>query len=278
MKTAFATVIYKQARIYLEDFLESVDKQSDKDFDLLLINDNYSEEEIDEIKLFLDKLTTNYKIINLTDAQLSIAGTRIEMLGCAKDLGYDLVILGDADDTFSVDRVEKCKKAYELNNDAAFFYNKLILDNGTDVFKEMPKRIDSIKAISQCNFVGLTSSAIRLSVIPEDFIYSLRESDSPVFDWYLFSRIIMDIGAGVYVEDAASIYRIFENNMVGVSRDIKREYEVKKDHYSNLAKRYKYFQQLLEKLETLDVNKLNENQNHQGYWWSDIQMEDYYEI
>ncbi|MDC7278864.1 glycosyltransferase [Butyrivibrio fibrisolvens] len=276
MKTAFATVIYKQAREYLDDFLKSVDEQTDKDFDLLLVNDNYNSNELEEIQTILESLTINYKILDISQQKLSIAGTRIEMLGCAKDLGYDLVILGDADDTFSVDRVAKYKKTFEENKDAAFFYNKLIFDNGKDVFKVMPKRIDSIKAISQCNFVGLTSSAINMNseIITQEFIDSLKESDSPVFDWYLFSRIVLAGGTGIYVEDAASIYRISDNNMVGVSRDVKKEYDVKKVHYSNLAKKDKYFEGLLEKLERLDINRLGENPNHQGYWWSDIQMEE----
>lgn len=276
MKTAFATVIYKQARQYLEEFLKSVDRQTDKDFDLLLVNDNYSETELKEISRITDSLTISCKIIDISKMDLSIAGTRIEMLQCAKDLGYDLVILGDADDTFSCNRVDKYKKAYWKNKEVAFFYNKLIFDNSKDVFKTMPKRIEGIKALSQCNFVGLTSSAINMKskVITQEFIDSLKESDSPVFDWYLFSRIVLDNGIGVYVEDTESIYRISDNNMVGVSRDVKKEYEVKKVHYSNLAKKDKYYKKLLEKLEGLDINKLTENPNHQGYWWSDIQMEE----
>lgn len=276
MKTAFATVIYKQAREYLEEFLHSVNRQTDKGFDLLLVNDNYSSSELDEIKKITDSLTISCKILDISNLRLSIAGTRIEMLGRAKDLGYDLVILGDADDTFGVDRVAKYKKTFEENKDAAFFYNKLIFDNGKDVFKVMPKRIDSIKAISQCNFVGLTSSAINMNseIITQEFIDSLKESESPVFDWYLFSRIVLDKGIGILVEDTESIYRISDNNMVGVSRDVKKEYDVKKVHYSNLAKKDKYFEGLLEKLERLDINRLRENPNHQGYWWSDIQMEE----
>ncbi|SFN77535.1 Glycosyl transferase family 2 [Pseudobutyrivibrio sp. UC1225] len=276
MRTAFATVIYKQAREYLEDFLKSLDVQTDKDFDLLLVNDNYSDLELDEIQKILDSMTISYRILDISQQRLSIAGTRIEMLGCAKDLGYDLVILGDADDTFSIDRVEKFKNAYKKNRNATFFYNKLVFDNGKDVFNTIPKQIDNIKNISQCNFVGLTSSAINLNsdIITQEFIDSLKESDSPVFDWYLFSRIVLEKGVGVYVEDATSIYRISDNNMVGVSRDVKKEYDVKIVHYSNLAKKDKYYKKLLEKLEGLDINKLTENPNHQGYWWSDIQMEE----
>lgn len=277
MRTAFATVIYKQAKPFLKDFIDSVYSQTDTDFELLLINDNYEKEELGDISDLLKSGPIDYQIIDLREKHLSIAGTRIEMLKHAKDLGYDLLVLGDADDTFSEDRVLQCKNAYKTHQDAVFFYNKLITDKGYDVF-DIPDKVTNIKDISQSNFLGMSTSAIRMSALSMDFIDSLKEGDSPVFDWYLFSRLVLDIGRGVAVKDAATIYRIYDNNMVGVSRDVKKEYEVKKTHYNNLAKRYDYFRYLLEQLKNTDIDNIKENDNYQGYWWSDIKMEDSYEI
>lgn len=277
MRTAFATVIYKQAKPFLKDFIDSVYSQTDTDFELLLINDNYEKEELGDISDLLKSGPIDYQIIDLREKHLSIAGTRIEMLKHAKDLGYDLLVLGDADDTFSTDRVLRCKNAYKTHQDAVFFYNKLITDKGYDVF-DIPDKVTNIKDISQSNFLGMSTSAIRMSALSMDFIDSLKEGDSPVFDWYLFSRLVLDIGQGVAVKEAATIYRIYDNNMVGVTRDVKKEYEVKKTHYNNLAKRYDYFRYLLEQLKNTDIDNIKENDNYQGYWWSDIKMEDSYEI
>ena len=277
MRTAFATVIYKQAKPFLKDFIDSVYSQTDTDFELLLINDNYVKEELGDISDLLKSGPIDYQIIDLREKHLSIAGTRIEMLKHAKDLGYDLLVLGDADDTFSTDRVLQCKNAYKTHQDAVFFYNKLITDKGYDVF-DIPDKVTNIKDISQSNFLGMSTSAIRMSALSMDFIDSLKEGDSPVFDWYLFSRLVLDIGQGVSVKDAATIYRIYDSNMVGVTRDVKKEYEVKKTHYNNLAKRYDYFRYLLEQLKQIDIDNIKKNDNYQGYWWSDIKMEDSYEI
>ena len=57
-----------------------------------------------------------------------------------------------------------------------------------------------------------------------------------------------------------------------------KEYDVKRTHYENLAKRYDYFKHLSTKLSELNKASLTLSNNHQGYWWSDIQMEDSYEI
>ena len=273
MKTCFATVIYKQAEPYFRPLIDSVEAQRDKDFDLLLINDNYSKSELEQLHI-----PEGAVVIDCEKRHLTIVETRIEMLKQAKEMGYDLIILGDADDTISETRVEEYKRAYELDKNSVFFYNKFIMEDGNQVFKTLPKSVNSIKDISQQNFLGLSNTGIRLEAISREFLESLQECDSPVFDWYLFSRIVMDIGGGTLVDNAATIYRIYEGNTAGCSRDLQKELNVKTKHYNILSSRYPYFKILGDNLKNLASKDLKPSANHQGYWWSDIQMEDYYEI
>ena len=121
MKTCLATVIYKQAQPYLQDLLDSVDNQSDKDFDLLIINDNYTLEELAQLPL-----PENAVVVDLSSQHPSIVETRIEMLKAAKKSGYDLAVLIDADDMASKGRIEAYKKAAELDKTCVFFYNKFV--------------------------------------------------------------------------------------------------------------------------------------------------------
>ena len=276
MKTALSTVIYKQAHPYLQDLLTSVDNQSDKDFDLLIINDNYTKEELEAVKTEINKNINgiNIYIEDISDKHLSIAGTRIEMLKTAKSLGYDNIVLVDADDTISPTRMENFIKSFELDKDRVFFYNKFVTETGKDVFKTLPDAVEDIKPIAQANFLGLSNTGIRLTSLNADFLDSLNEGAVAVFDWYLFSRIIMDIGTGAYVDNASTIYRIYDDNTAGTTRDLNKEYDVKTTHYNNLAKRYDYFKQLSAKLSKIDKSTLTLSNNHQGYWWSDISMED----
>lgn len=280
MKTALSTVIYKQAHPYLQDLLTSVDNQSDKDFDLLIINDNYTKEELEEVETQIQSTVhgINVHIEDISDMKLSIAGTRIEMLKIAKNLGYESLVLVDADDTIAPSRIASYKQAFELDKDKVFFYNKFVTEKGEDVFKTLPNTVENIKDISQANFLGLSNTGIRITSLSEEFLDSLKEGAVAVFDWYLFSRIILDIGKGACVENADTIYRIYEDNTAGTTRDLSKEYAVKDTHYSNLAKRYDYFKYLESKLSEVDKTTLKLSNNHQGYWWSDIQMEDQYEI
>jgi glycosyltransferase involved in cell wall biosynthesis len=269
MRICLTTVIYKQAQPYLQDLLDSVDNQSDKDFDLLIINDNYTAEELKQLPL-----PENTVLVDLSSKHPSIVETRIEMLKAAKKSGYDLAVLIDADDMASVNRIEAYKKAAELDKTSVFFYNKFVTDKGENVFKTLPKSVTDIRQISQQNFLGLSNTGIRLEVLSEEFLDSLQECLSPVFDWYLFSRLIMDVGSGVYVDNAATIYRIYENNTAGTNRDLQKELDVKRKHYSILSERYAYFKKLANKLQAVNEDNLKLSINHQGYWWSDIQMEE----
>ena len=287
MKICFGTVIYKQAKEFFTDLIESVDKQTDKNFDLLITNDNYDLSELVEMGVLTEDnkpcqvaKTINgvVRFVDLQPLHLSIAQTRIHMIRAAKELGYELLVIGDADDTFSSTRIKEYKMAYKLDKSAAFFYNELVTDTGDTVLKNMPERVDNVRPISQANFLGMSTTAINLTQITDEWLDTLAEGDCAVFDWYFYSRMLMDVGYGRLVHNAATIYRIHEGNEVGITHDPVREKEVKLNHYKNLAKRYAYFKHLYDDLNQLDLARLDIEHDHQGYWWSNIIMEDSYEI
>ncbi len=272
MKAAFGTVIYKQAREFFDELMDCVFNQTDTEFGVVIVNDNYTKEEIRELNFAADLF------VDLEPKHVSIAQTRIEMIRAAKQAGYELLVVADADDTFSLSRMEEYKKAYQLDKSYAFYYNELVTDDGKTVLENMPSEVCSAKEIAQSNFIGMGTTAINLNMLDNEFIDSLCEGDCPVFDWYFFTRMLMDIGKGKLVKNAATVYRIHDNNTVGTSHDVEQEYQVKLTHYSNLAKRYPYFKHLHDDLKALDINKIDASHSHNGYWWSNIIMEDSYEI
>ncbi len=269
-KIAFGTVIYKQAKQYFDDLMHCVFHQTDPDFGVVVVNDNYSKEELSELHFSAD-VFLNLEADHLTPGQL-----RIEMIRAAKEAGYNLLVVSDADDTFAATRIEEYKKAYELDKSYAFYYNELVTEDGKSVLLNMPEEVTSVRAISQSNFIGMGTTAINLDMLLEEYLDSLSEGDCRVFDWYFFSRLLMDIGSGKLVRNAATIYRIHDNNVVGTSHDTQQEYQVKLTHYQNLAKRYPYFEYLYKSLKALDINKIDASHSLNGYWWSNIIIEDSY--
>ncbi len=281
MKIIFGTVIYSQAAYFWPDLKRSIAGQTCQNFDTLLVNDNYPP--IALIALGISTMERVHFVDKYAD-KLTPGQLRIELIREAKDAGADLLIVADADDTFSRTRVESYMAAYEKDSSFAFYYNDLMTEPGPDaeslpILTDMPVQIDSVRDISQSNFLGMSTTAINLNALSYDFIDSLREGDTRVFDWYLFSRILLDVGPGCHVSNADTYYRIHGNNIVGTSHDLEQEIAVKLAHYKNLSKKYPYFGHLYEDLKTLNLNKADiAPQGRGGRWWSSIIMEDHYEI
>jgi len=272
-KICFGTVIYKQASAFYTELMESVDNQTSKDFDVLIINDNYEPEDFEKLKKPERAVAIDRFASKLTPGLL-----RIELLLEAKKRGYDLLIIGDADDTFAESRVQQYQEAYELDKQATFYYNNLVTDKGLSVFDMLPSTVLDVRPISQANFLGMSTTAINMSKLSVEYIESLKKGDCMIFDWYLYSRLLLDVGYGRYVPHAETIYRIHDANEVGVTHDVAREKQVKLEHYNRLAEDYPYFAKLRDDLEMLDLAKINTEESYQGYWWSNIRMEDSYEI
>ena len=235
MKIFFGTVFYKQAYEYLADFIESINSQTYKNFKVLIINDDLED---DEIGTVLSYAQFEYEIIHFTK-KYSPSGLRIMLLMEAFIRNADILIIGDADDTFSKNRIECIKNMVEKEDDYIFYYNDICTFSGVRVFPELPKSVNKIEDICDYNFLGMSNTAIRVNMLSLDEINSYFEGDHPIFDWYLFSRLLIDGATGRYVEGAVTYYRYHENNLVGnqdLNKDIiDREIQVKKTHYQSLS-------------------------------------------
>ena len=278
MKIAFGTVIYEQAWLWWEEFADSINKQSMQEFDVLILNDGVSSEETIKIK---EKIRCKTYIFDVTHSA-TISEIRIQLLNMSKKLGYDLLVLGDFDDTFSNNRVENIVK--EWNEDICFYYHNLKYeDSGDNVFTELPDIVDDIGQILEYNFLGLGNTAINLRLLSNDFISSLENVETNVFDWYLYSKILLYGKVGQLIKDANTIYRQQDNNLAGIQvydyNSICREIKVKRVHYGMLKKDIGTAEKLLlvyDELEKKSYEQLMkyENKEKKRYWWSNFKILD----
>lgn len=272
----FGSVVYSEALEHLDKFLDSINKQIYKKFDILIINDNIDSATLQQR---LKKIVfNNISIIDETQSSKTPAQLRILLLLEAKKRGYDLLILGDCDDTFSKNRVYNIKECYLKNKEYAFYYNDLILQNGELAIQDMPDWTCSIDDILQYNYLGLSNSAINMNKLCLDWIMSLKECESFVFDWYLFSRmLIMDL-QGMHVKGAYTIYRIHQGNFVGLNRCnkemIAKELVVKKQHYKSLQKYSKKMRHIYEEIKDMTVDDVRLSTVSTSFWWSNIRLKE----
>lgn len=270
---AFGTVVYNNAIPYFTEFIESIKKQSYKDFTLRIINDDVL---IDDLQNKLNDLKVdNYIIISNADGKSPVE-LRVKLLEEAKKNNFDLLIIGDCDDKFALNRVEKIVSSYEKNLNLTFFYNDLLQFNKQRVMEDLPYTTTCINNILESNYLGLSNTAINLKTISIQFIESLIECNSFVFDWYLFSRILLNGGQGIFVPDTYTLYRIYENNYAGLNNvteeQIYKEYDVKKKHFTLLSQYDDVFKILLKRYQVFNLEQYKQYSNNTGFWWSNIKL------
>lgn len=276
MRIAFGTVIYEQAWEWWNEFVESLNAQITQKFDVLILNDGVSKEKASLLKEVLNYNTYIYDV----EKQATISEIRIQLLQIAKEKGYDLLVIGDFDDTFAPNRVENIIKKWK--EDITFYYHNLQYEKSNElIFSELPKHLEGIEEVLESNFLGLSNTAINLTLISEDFINSLENVKTNIFDWYLYSKILIAGGRGCIVENTYTIYRQQENNLAGIqvtdSKAIRKEIMIKKQHYIMLKKELEIAEQLLLKYEELEKHNdryliTYKNNETKKYWWSNIKV------
>nr|WP_297767866.1 glycosyltransferase family A protein [uncultured Butyrivibrio sp.] len=235
-KVCFGSVIYTSAIKFADDFLRSLEAQTNRDFTLLLVNDDVDEKELMGL---LNRYNIKNKIVSYQE-QLSPAELRIRLLLEAKKDGVDYLVLGDIDDYFSVNRVETCVENLDRQKKISFVYNDLYESNGDRIMPELPLEVGDYGDILNHNYLGLSNTALNLSHLSFDFLDSLHGIKTHVFDWYLFSRLLLNGAEGRFVNDTCTYYRFHENNFVGMPSNtadlLEKELQVKEEHYKLLSK------------------------------------------
>lgn len=285
MKTCIATVLYTQARGFLDEFLQSIAAQTSHEFDLLIVNDNYDEDEL--AALVAKGLTADINVYfyNANDQESYPPLMRMILLEWVKSLGYEFAIFADADDTFVPTRVENILSAHK-DSDAAFFYNMLSVkeDDGNleSILKVVPAEMENADEIMQCNFLGMGNTAVDMTKLSIDYIKSFREANTIYFDWYIFSRIVIEIGKGLYVKNADTIYRQHPANALGNQTDLSKEKQIEllnkeldaKLFHCNIMKQYSdSYAGIFDKLKDVVIDEnFVPYENSEGYWWNRIRV------
>ena len=274
-KIIWGAVVYPAALPFFDEYLQAIADQDDKEFEVLVFNDGI---ETEELHSHLDRIALKYTVMD-TEIGASPVMNRIRLIEAAKEMGAELLIIGDCDDTFSTNRVRKTKDAYKIYPDASFFYNDLLHMDGGSVTPPTPEKVESAKNISQMNYLGMSNTTINLGSIDDAFINSLYECDSPIFDWYLHSRLLLNGGIGIKIGEAYTYYRIYGDNIAGVRsatrENLYREVEVKKKHYEMLSKYDMLFKDLLDKYSRLDIEQMPlPEDTGLHYWWDLIRLEE----
>lgn len=266
----FGSVIYEDALQYFNEFADCINRQTADSFSVVLFNDGISPE---ELRSRTSAIRKPCRIIECA-AKSTPSQLRVSLIREAKALGAEILITGDADDLFSENRMENTIKIFEKNPSVDFVYNELRLFDGDIAMPEIPEQVSDIKEIAEYNFLGMSNTAIRVGRLGDSFIDSLTECSTFVFDWYLYTSLLLAGYRGIKAKEAYTLYRVHEKNCVGLPEEteeaVEKEIEVKTRHYELLRRRDSLFENLYDCYKSGRIKKVALGGDKQSchYWWN----------
>ena len=230
MKAAIVTYNYPNAETYVNEFLNSVEQQTQA-ADLICFNHGGN-------KSLFEQTTLPIQIIEI-DSDLSIPEVRKESFRQLKSMEYDAFIFLDIDDKMSTNRVEIC---LELLQHTHIVCNDLnIITESGEIIEERvwsnrlqeEHRITS-SFIAQKNILGFSNTAISKELLKEEVSFE----DVTALDWFVFTQWLQNHGA-TFTSKCVSYYRVYQNNSAGLSKLIdKNRFEkvtaIRSQHYNAL--------------------------------------------
>jgi len=226
-------VAYPGVEPFLRDYFESLAQQTFKAFQLVLAVDG-------------PVAVDDYLPSGLSCQTVPLSGTpatlRKQLLEWIRRENCSYVISTDCDDVFSEDRVE--------NSVALLKYCDVVV-NDVDVIDEQGdvihgeylsnQLVDGVMIYQEDlvhrNFMGLTNTAWRRDVIPD--LAGLPEH-VVAFDWYLFTRMLVEGAKACFSASGRSGYRVYPGNIAGLpqpntSAVVMRGLTIKVQHYQALG-------------------------------------------
>ena len=271
---ALLVVFYPGIEKFIDDFIFSLRKQSCKDFDLIVVNDAYSQDNIQSL----------YPDLNIFELKVNSTISRNREYGINYIIrqNYKYLIFCDADDYYSTDRVkltiESLSEADIVVNDLNIisFDNNILVKDYLSRSITVTTRIDW-KFLLGKNLLGFSNKGLRVSRLREVHY----QANLKIVDWYFYTLLLREGLKVKYIPSSLTFYRQHADNLIGIGEftvDLfKRLSILKLEHYTYLTQSDLYFSFLKEKYTQLvQLNRdqieliLGKIKNKYPLWWESI--------
>jgi glycosyltransferase involved in cell wall biosynthesis len=255
-KIAVLGVIFPAVDKFLDDYLTSLESQSFKDFDLILINDGFNK---------FEKFKTKYKL-NIKELKHTASAAKNREFGInyIRNEGYEYIIFTDSDDYFSNNRIEKSIELLKFNNIVVndlttVSHNKSILESSYLSQRLVNLSTINYEFVTDKNIFGFSNTALKLELLKNKVTFN---KELIAVDWYFFSNLLQAGHKGIFTNESMTFYRIYESNAVGLSTDtniqkLEKGINAKICHYKALSKLDGKYLSLYIKLVDLKAKLLN---------------------
>lgn len=273
---ALFVVFYPGIEKFVNDFIYSLRNQSRKDFDLIVVNDGYSNKNIQSL----------YPDLNIVELEFgsTISKNREYGINYIITQDYEFLILCDADDYYSKDRValtiEVLAEADIVVNDlnVVSFDKKILVEGYLSNSIGITTNID-LAFLLEKNLLGFSNTGLRVSKLRKVH-YPI---DLKIVDWYYYTLLLREGLKVKYVPQNLTFYRQHNDNLIGIGQltvDLFRKMsKLKLEHYIYLTQLDPFFSSLKDKY--LQLVQMNDNQiesilniqktkNKYPLWWESI--------
>lgn len=279
------TTIFQQDSSYSGEFFESLVHQTLQAFDLLVVNDGFSD---------LTTVRATYPSINIIEFSGlgNIAKNRELLVNWSIELGYSKAIFADFDDYFSSNRLATLAALLDVY-DVVVNDLTLVVDNCVVCEKYLANSIRDRQEIAlhdvlEFNFFGMSNTAIKLSGLRKvHFDEKLK-----AVDWFFFSTMLIEGSKAVFTNRCVTYYRQHEHNVANIgqltSQQLLNEIAIKTTHYSLLIEFSKVYEPLLAGIKDFNqhVNtsvftryyQCVEKNKRPPFWWNIFNLNDYWRI
>lgn len=265
---AVLTTIFPMEKKYLFDFFNSLQNQTAKNFNLIVVNDGYDD---------FSELLILYKDIRVVELKHNGTPAKNREFGinyCIEG-GYDILIFGDSDDYFKSDRVAKSIEFLKQNdivvNDLSLFNQDGIYEDKYISNRIKNRSIIDIEVIKNKNIFGLSNTALKL----KDMDKVEFPSDLVAVDWYFFTMLLLENKIAIFTNETETYYRQYSQNLVGLKtlniNSYKKGIEVKKKHFKYLSNISNVFNEELNRILKIELKvdniKMNSEIHNNPLWW-----------
>lgn len=282
--TAVLGVVFKKNEKFIDKYLSSLEKQSYRDFDLILINDGFEG---------LDRYTSKYELsVRVWEYTNTPAKIRQYAINRIKKERYRYVVFTDSDDFYAQNRIQICvsllKKHDIVVNDLTTVSQKEKVLSQAYFSKRFRDGAMIGPEDLQCgNMLGFSNTGLRVSCLKERISFPKKMISA---DWFFFANLLNQGRKAIFTNKTISFYRLYGDNVAGLQMRLTEQYikkvlDIKCLYYKNLSVQRKDSSRLFRLFSTLRkkfsansvfrkdyIDRLMTQKIENPLWWEEIRL------
>ncbi|MGO9133444.1 MAG: hypothetical protein ACLP8A_05265 [Methylovirgula sp.] len=262
MQICLFTVMHAGNQPYFADLVQSLNRQNDPDFELVVFNDTPSWRGQSAPASLMAQATFPWRWIDVAGSIVEIRKIGLRTL-CSEQRS-DALIFIDSDDVMAPNRVEFCRT--HLKSGEILATELILFGDGREPTPWLTRYYSGhheiqLDDIIHSNCLGLSNTAVFVADIVSQF--EDIPNDIIAFDWALFSMLLHFGCKSRFLSGTSTYYRQHADNiaspLASTDEQILRSVLVKAKHYRYLAKLESRFAKLRDDFDRL-LTKLGDDE------------------